>query len=371
MDQGQGFAENFLRVVQSFSSEEKIMFERIYRYWETRGELIPPKEMTAWIESNFGSVDKVKVQDFIKITNIILHTGAIFNELRMQRPMVIDSNLSEVIKEIEKGAGGPFAHPLTGTPEDTFGRIKGKYCITASNITKYDGLHGLVIFDEHNPLNFASDRIRDYFEVALKWFDKAHKTNEKAVYPFFTWNCLWNAGSSIIHGHAQVAITEGQAYARVEEIRYHTLRYQERYKSSYFDDDYYVHEKLGLAFKHGDIRIMASITPIKEKEIVIHSPAFDATLADFISTVLTTYNDKLGVITFNMAVMMPPMAKTPEVWEHFPVIVKIVDRGNLSSKTADIGAMELYAQSVVGSNPYNVINAIKSAFNVSGNSTSK
>jgi hypothetical protein len=53
------------------------------------------------------------------------------------------------------------------------------------------------------------------------------------------------------------------------------------------------------------------------------------------------------------------MEKTPEVWDHMPVIVRIVDRGSLSNKTADVGSMDLFAQSVIGSNPYNVMRELK------------
>jgi hypothetical protein len=354
-----GFKEEFLENISKFTQDQKNLFERIYTYWETRGELVPPTEMTTWIEATFGSLDAVKVQDFLKITNHVLYEGSIFNELRTKRPVIFDNQLSEIVKEIEKGSEGPFAHPLTGTPADTFGRIQGKFSVTASNVTKYDGLHGLVIYDDHNPLMFTRERLRDYFDVAQKWFDKAHEVNPKAIYPFYMWNCLWNAGSSVIHGHAQITLTEGQAYAKIEEMRSHALEYQEEFKSNYFEDDYQIHENLNLAFKKGDVMIHSKITPIKEKEIVITAKAFDDNLATIVGEVLKTVKENLGVVTFNVGVIIPPMAKTPEVWDHMPVIVRIVDRGNLSSKTADIGAMELFAQSVVGSNPYTVINALK------------
>lgn len=354
-----GFKEDFLHHINKFTPEEQHLFNRIYTYWETRGELVPPTEMTTWIETTFGSMEAVKVQDFIKITNHVLYEGAIFNELRTKRPIIFDSQLNEVIKEIEKGGDGPFAHPQTGTPADTFGRIKGKFSISASNITKYDGLHGLVIYNDHNPLMFTGERIQDYFDVARRWFQKAHEVNPKAVYPFYTWNCLWNAGSSVIHGHAQIALTEGQAYAKIEEMRSHALEYQENHKTNYFEDDYAIHEKLGLGFTKNDVKINVKITPIKEKEIMLTSKAFDDNLAEVLGEILKTLKENMGVFTFNVGIVIPPMEKTPEVWDHMPVVVRIVDRGNLSSKTADIGAMELFAQSIVGSNPYSVVTQLK------------
>ena len=56
--------------------------------------------------------------------------------------------------------------------------------------------------------------------------------------------------------------------------------------------------------------------------------------------------------------------KTPEIWDHMPVVVRIVDRGKLTSKTADVSAMELYAQSIIESNPYVVFDEISKALNI-------
>ena len=54
------------------------------------------------------------------------------------------------------------------------------------------------------------------------------------------------------------------------------------------------------------------------------------------------------------AVAAVPAAATPEPWEDFPTIVRLIDRGKLQDKTSDLGAMELFAQSVVASDPFQV-----------------
>ena len=45
--------------------------------------------------------------------------------------------------------------------------------------------------------------------------------------------------------------------------------------------------------------------------------------------------------------------------EGFPVIVRIVDRGNLASMHSDIASMELYAASVVASDPFELSRSLK------------
>jgi hypothetical protein len=66
----------------------------------------------------------------------------------------------------------------------------------------------------------------------------------------------------------------------------------------------------------------------------------------------------LGVVSFNLVAYMPPLRPVPESWDGFPFIIRIVDRGPLANKTADFGAMELYASSVVSSDPFRVIEAL-------------
>lgn len=355
-----GFKDQFLKKLNAFSKVDRELFDKVYSYWETKGELVPPVEMHSWLESTFGSVAHVKKQDFIRITDTVTFEGAIFNELRTMRPLVESGyDFSDVMDQIKAVDGDPFMNPEKGTPADVFGRVKGKYCISASNVAKYDGFHGLIIFDDHSPLLFSRKRVRDYFDVAGVWFTKANKHNSLAIYPLFTWNCLWRAGASVIHGHAQVVLAEGQAYAKVEDLRVSAHKYQERNRSNYFDDVYEIHEKLGLAYKSGVIRLLVKITPIKEKEIMIFGNGLNNELADAVSDTLNTMKERLGISSFNLSLILPPLSKTTEVWEHMPTVVRIVDRGSLSTKTSDIGSMELYAQSVIGSNPYLVFDAIK------------
>ncbi len=43
----------------------------------------------------------------------------------------------------------------------------------------------------------------------------------------------------------------------------------------------------------------------------------------------------------------------------FPVMVRIVDRGDPTARTADFGAMELYAASIVSSDPLKLAVALE------------
>ncbi|MBW3000607.1 hypothetical protein KY341_01890 [Candidatus Woesearchaeota archaeon] len=347
--------------ISELSDEGKALFNRFFDIRGSIGKMVIPEEMKPWIEKTFGGVASVEQQKIIKIFNKVTFESAMFNELRAKRPIEAKTDDS-VTKEINESAGDPFCKPLSMTPADSFGRIKGKFCITASNVAKYDGLHGLVIFNKHNPLDFTEKEVQDYFHTSLKWFDKAHKSNKEAAYPFLLWNCLWRAAASIIHGHFQLVLGEGKHYAEAEEYNETRKRYYNEYKSDYFFDFYKLHELIGLGLERKNLRVFTNIAPRKDKEITIISEKPDN---NFISAVYKAANclvKDFGVMSFNIGIIFPPLNKD-EGWEDFPVIARIVDRGKLSNKTVDVGGMEMYARSnVIETDPYKVFEKIKSYF---------
>jgi hypothetical protein len=336
---------------------ERQRFERIFHVVTTKGEVVPPESMRGLIGRQFGSVDAVREQRIVKVTNLITLEGSLFNELRASRPM--ECRMPEDLEaQIAGSAGDPFCRPIEGTPEDVFGRVRGMHAITASNIAKYDGFHGVVVFDEHNPLRFSAEQVADYVDTALAWARQAHSADNEARYFFFMWNCLWRSGASILHGHAQMTLSRGMHYPKVEALRRASLLYRIAHGADYFDDLCDLHESLGLGTRFGTTRAFASLTPVKEKEVLLVSAALDADLKRAIFEVLDAFVTRLGVQSFNLAVYRRPIDSVVEDWSGFPVIVRIVDRGELNNRTADIGAMELYGASVVSSDPFRVAERI-------------
>lgn len=351
---------NIEEAIASLSESDKALFDRLFDVSTTVGHLVAPDSMTGWIQSYFGSVGVVEHQKIVKIMNRVTYEGSLFNELRAKRPIatVISADLEE---EINRTRGGPFGQPEKGTPADSFGRVEGEYCITASNIAKYDGFHGLVVFDEHNPLLITKQRVKDYIDTGCAWAQRAHELDRDAKYFFFMWNCLWKAGASVPHGHAQVTLTKGHHYSKVEWLRVASLRYQQEYGTNYFDDLYRVHHVLDLAFAIKDVRVISYLTPIKEKEVLIMARSLDDSLKEAVFEALKGFEGSLGVISFNLAMYMPPLGPAEEEWDHFPVIVRVVDRGDPMNRTSDFGAMELYASSVIASDPFETARALRAS----------
>jgi hypothetical protein len=341
-------------------AETRAAVSRVYRVSTTVGRLEAPPEMTGWIEKLFGSVDAVREQRIVRVTDLVTLQGALFNELRARRPLEVKGG-DEVRKTIDDARGDPFDRPETGTPADTFGRIRGERGVTASNIAKYDGYHGVLVFDEHDPLApIDAEGIRDHLATARRWANAALEADPGARYYFLMWNSLWRAGGSIVHAHMQMTTTRGMHYPRVEALRRSALDHRGRTGHDYFDDLWAVHRDLGLGEEVGPARVFASLTPVKERElIVLGRPGEDeSTLGAGIARAIAAYRS-LGVVAFNMALYLPPLAPDGEEWGRFPPQARLVDRGDPANRTSDIGAMELYAASVIASDPFRVAEAFR------------
>ena len=352
-------------LIEGLPPEERALAGRLFDVIPTTGRLVVPQAMRGWVEENFGSVEAVREQKIVRVTNRITLEGVLFNELRASRPIdVADGAAPDLLsREIEDTRGDPFCAPEKGTPEDDFGRVRGSHSTTASNVAKYDGFHGLVVFDDHDPLSFTPEKVDDYVSVALEWLRRALEEDPEAKYPFLMWNCLWRAGASVVHGHAQITASKGAHYPKVERLRRDALGYKSTYGSDYFSDLFEVHEALGLEIPAPpDVCGFASLTPAKEKEIVLMSPDLGEPLRRFLTDVLGRYVRNLGVSSFNVAFYLPPLAPTEEDWFSFPVVIHVVDRGNPASRTSDIGAMELYAVPVVSSDPFRVAHFLREGY---------
>jgi hypothetical protein len=341
-------------------AESRAAASRLFRVSSTVGRLEPPPEMTSWIEKLFGSVDAVRQQRIVRVTDLVTLEGALFNEVRAHRPLEVKGT-DEARRTIEEARGDPFDHPDTGTPADTFGRIRGAYGVTASNIAKYDGYHGVLVFDEHDPLSpIDEERIRDHLATARRWATAAVEADPGARYYFLMWNSLWRAGGSIVHAHMQMTTTRGMHYGRIEALRRAALAYRAGSGHDYFEDLWAVHRDVGLGAEVGRARVFASLTPVKEREVVVLGRPGDdeSALAAGIARAIGAHRS-LGVMAFNMALYLPPLAPDGEDWMRFAPQARLVDRGDPASRTSDIGAMELYAESVIAGDPFRVADALQ------------
>jgi hypothetical protein len=337
---------------------ERRIFERIFSLDVARGNLRLPKSMVPWATEQFGDARRVTSQKIIRITNLITLESSIYNPMRALRP----HNFSRkgVVKNDGSGEVDRFTDPLEFTSEDLFGRVLGKHCLTAANIAKCEQYHCVVVFKNADPLDFGCSEVADYIETGWKWAQRANDFDPLARYCLFLWNCNNRAGASMRHGHAQVVLGRGSHYVKVEHLRRSVLRYEEQCGSNYFEDLFAVHEALGLGWKSGDTRVMVYLTAFKQNEVMILAPELTPSLTENIYNVLSCFRDKLNVRSFNVGIVFPPLGDRAG-WEGFPVVARMVDRGDIENMSSDISAMEFYGANVVNSDPWETARALRTA----------
>jgi hypothetical protein len=69
--------------------------------------------------------------------------------------------------------------------------------------------------------------------------------------------------------------------------------------------------------------------------------------------------DGMGAQAFNVAVFGPPLGGIDERWAGFPLVARLVDRGDPTTDASDIAAMELFGSSVIASDPFEVVRALR------------
>lgn len=353
--------------IASLAGEARERADRLLEVRTIAGRTDPPASLAPWLDATFGSADAVRRQSMVRVTNLATLEATVFAPLRSRRPIDGRGRARDLAAEIEGTAGDPFCDPAHGTPADTFGRVRGARMISGANAALADAHHGVLVFDEHDPLAFDAALVADLFATGREWAERARLEDAGARAYLLIWNCLWRAGGSIVHGHAQ-ALVGGAHHARVERFRRDAELYAVRHGAHLASELVDVHRDLGLVIDHQGVAIVSHLVPVKERELlVVASPGTDERDPSFgaaVARALLAYRDRLGVTSFNLALWRPPLTADgapPSGWEGFPTMVRIVDRGDPFSRPSDIGAMELYGTPIVGGDPYDVIAALQDA----------
>jgi hypothetical protein len=364
------------RLLEALPEELRAAAARIWAVDVGHGRLDPPATMEPWIARHFGSLAAVREQAVVTVLNRLTLEGALFNPLRAQRPSGSHGSDADLERWIaDELDDDVFAAPLRDTPADVFGRIAGRFCVTASNIAKYDSWHGLVVPHEPHPLRFGREQIRDYLDVALRWVAAVRTADPGACYPLITWNCLPKSGATIVHGHWQIVVARSLAYARVDSWRRAAESYRAGCGRDYFADLAALHQALGLDLGLAGVAGFAHLTPLRNREVVLmllpeqRQAQLQAgsqqvgRLADALSDVLRAMVDRMGTRAFNMAIALPPdtTAALAEDWSGFPVLVRIGDRGPALTHRNDLGAMELYGTGVIAEDPFKAAGELRDA----------
>jgi len=351
------------RLIAALPERERALVERLFAVEAAEGVLLAPVEMEPWLAATFGSVAAAQRQRVMRVMNRWTYEGATFNPLRARRPVASErrARQADLRERIDAAIGDDFCDPQRRTPADVFGRVRVGQVTSASNVAKADGWHAVLIFDAHDPLAIDAGAVADLLATADLWAGRVCEVDPAARHLFLSWNCLWRAGASQVHGHAQVTLSAGMAHGRVEAWRAAAERYQRETGADYFADLAEAHRALGLAAKISPMVRFASLTPAKEREIVLLAPPEGglAGLAEPLAQTLGVLREGMGVQAFNLALFGPPLGPVEdERWVGFPLVARLVDRGDPGSDVSDVAAMELFGSSVVASDPFAVARAL-------------
>ncbi|HEX5039153.1 MAG TPA: hypothetical protein VFW95_03350 [Candidatus Limnocylindria bacterium] len=340
--------------------------ERATRLYDVRvvtARTDPPAELVPWLVDTFGSEAAVREQTVVRVTNRATLESTLYAPLRAHRPVDGPGAGRELAEEITATEGDPFCDPLTGTPANAFGRVRGARMISGANAAAADAHHAVIVFESHDPLAFDPDLVADLLTTGRAWADAARASDPAATHYLLIWNCLWRAGGSIVHGHAQALLGTGAHYARLERLRRDADAYRSAHNGELLDDMVDIHRDLGLTTGGRDgVTVIAHLTPVKEREAMVIGPVGmderDPAFAERVAETLMAFRDRVGVRSFNLALWRPPLDGPPE-WRWLRPMARIVDRGDLASRPSDIGAMELFATPIVGTDPYELIAALR------------
>ncbi len=354
--------------IAGLAPEARARFGRLFEVTQSAGQCVVPDTMRPWAIETFGSVEAVERQSVIRVTNTVTWEGAQYNPIRMRRPMPVRTADGGPRAADRRPQADIFATPLESTAADTFGRVRGKYCVTTSNIARWEGMNAVLIFDTFDPLAVDEAHMRDYFAASREWARRARQAAPDARYFVWMWNGGPMGGASIPHAHAQLALARGRTYAFIERLRLAALGYGAQYGSDYFTDLLAAHSDVGLGFELGGVPGLINLGALRGYDTWLLGAAFDDTLASAFAGALRALIDRAGMRAFTASVIMPPINADggPERpgdpdWRGFPFIARIVDRGRADAASSDIGALDLFGASVISHDPYVAAAAMRSA----------
>lgn len=348
--------------VDSLSVPQREIFERIFRLQISQAPVFyPNKQLHEELAKAFKtSLEDMKVRRGLRVTNIVLDEETLYSPIRSNRPMIKVSGSQR--PDSSKGHpkdGCPFCQVLEGTPEETWGRVEGEYCISAANAAAYDAWHGLIIPKEiHDPSDLTEEVLEDMLTTGNEWFRRVNEYSPRARFPLMGLNINSRAGASIFHPHLQVLLAEDSPYQKVEDLRRRTADYRDwNDQRPYLNDLAESMAGLGLVFDTGSAHTIFNLTPRKEKEVLIFMddqkgmPNGDLSRASF---GIIKWWREYGVTSYNMVIFMPPLGEDLRwgEWSHFSPSARLVDRGDAKTATSDMGFMETYASPVVVADPF-------------------
>jgi ATP adenylyltransferase/5',5'''-P-1,P-4-tetraphosphate phosphorylase II len=304
--------EKLIKIIEQLNNP---LFDRIFDFKVEIAKQKFPEKLKEKITG--GEEQKIFI-----FKNKILNQETHFNIWRAKRKEPQKENAEEITYD-------PFCNPEEETPIDNLGRLENDYAITASNLAKISSFHSLVIFKKHRRRELNFDDFYNGLILANEWFQRQ---------PFLVKVLIFNyglrAGASISHPHFQIFSLENIP-SKIQDFYKKINEYKKTYNSDYLEDFFKVLNQLNLAKQINNLKFAINLTPFKDKEIIFWNKKLKESIKE-ISLILAVYKE----LSENFNMFLIEFNET--------LLGYLVDRGESSKINSDIGALEIYAFSVVG-----------------------
>jgi len=277
-------------------------------------------------------------QKIIIIRNKILNTETIFNLSRGKRHLPKKTFFL-------KDDYDPFCRNDL-TIDDEIGPMKNESAKIVANISKMAPFHSVLYFKKHEFDDLNEKDFISSFNLALSWFQKIEE-KFKTKTSILIWNYNYRAGASIYHTHFQL-LSFYHLPMKFEFLKSKIEEYQKKFNQDYFEDLFKVLSFLNLAKEEEGLKIFLNLTPIKEREIIFLGEFKEESVLCF-----WRYLNKLrkiGFENFNFLYLVKS--------EKIKNIAFLVDRGESLKIISDFGSLEVFMNSVVGYDPFELAKKI-------------
>jgi diadenosine tetraphosphate (Ap4A) HIT family hydrolase len=310
--------------------EIKEIFERIFEIKEYEIKLEDPRAKELF--PNFLN------QKITIVRNKVLNAETIFNASRAKRHLPKKSFSL-------KDDYDPFCRSDL-TVNDELGSLENESAKIVSNISKMAPFHSVLYFKKHELDDLNEKDFLSAFELAHLWFQKIEE-RFKTKTSILIWNYNYRSGASIYHTHFQL-LSFYHTPMKFEFLKNRLEEYQKNFKGDYFEDLFKVLNFLGLAKEEKGLKIFLNLTPIKEKEIDFLGEFKGENVLSF-----WNYLKKLrsfGFENFNFLYLVNS--------EKIKNIAFLVDRGESHKIVSDFGSLEVFMNSVVSYDPFELAEKI-------------
>lgn len=203
-----------------------------------------------WLKSNEELIKATQNQKLIFVDNLWSSESVVFNPVRAKRPGGnADGSVKQYVSEIVAKAkdGCDFCAYDKFTARDKFGMLESLHSVAVSNTFKIEKYHGMILFKQHDPINFSQEQFIDAMDLAITWFDTTYKLVPNDNYRFMYWDILPKASASQLHPHIHLAVGDYAYYAKWNVLYKAGLQFAKETAKNYWTTLLEVHNSLGLA----------------------------------------------------------------------------------------------------------------------------